>query len=91
VPDQINEQAVQLTAAAPVQLDSFTPPAGVYPGTSRSSGGRVGNQMKWSKPRYHIVLTAADLAAYGEPVSPDAVNREIDITDLVELGLITVD
>jgi hypothetical protein len=35
--DQINDQAVQLTAAAPVQLESFTLPAGTYPGVTRRS------------------------------------------------------
>jgi hypothetical protein len=43
------------------------------------------------KPRYFVVLTAHDLAAYGEPVGPDAVNQELNVTDLVGLGLIAVE
>jgi hypothetical protein len=31
-----------------------------------------------------------DLAAFGEPVRPDAVDQELDVADLVRLGPITV-
>lgn len=88
MPDQINERAVQLTAAAPVQLDHFTLPEGTYPGVARSADGGSGEA---SGPRYFMVLTASDLAENGEPVRPDAANQELDVTDLIKLGLLTVE
>jgi len=89
--DQINDQAVQLTAAAPVQLESFTLPAGTYPGVTRRSSDDSSGQMKSYKPQYFVVLTAQALSEHGEPVGPDMINQELDVTDLVGLGLVTVD
>jgi hypothetical protein len=50
-----------------------------------------GGQMKSYKPQYFVVLTAQALSEHGEPVGPDMINQELDVTDLVGLGLVTVD
>jgi hypothetical protein len=89
--DQVDDKAVQLTVAAPVQLDDFTLPAGAYSGVTRRIGGDSGGQMRSYTLRYFVVLSASDLASYGEPVSPDTMGQELDVTDLVGLGLITVE
>ncbi len=91
MPDQIDEQPVILTAAAAVQVRSFTLPEGMYAAISRRTGFISPGQTKWSAPQFLLVVTAADLAQYGEPVRPDGIDQEIDVTDLVRLGLLTVD
>ncbi len=91
MPDQIDEQPVVLSAAAAVQVGSFTLPEGMYAAISRRTGSLSPGQTKWSAPRFLLIVTAAALAQYGEPVRPDAIGQEIDVTDLVRLGLLTVE
>jgi hypothetical protein len=83
---------ITLEAAQAVELHrGMILPPGLYPGIkAQARESALDSSVTWSPIRYRIELTAEQLASMGAAVQPNQSSEEIDVTEFVRLGQLTI-
>jgi hypothetical protein len=83
---------ITLEAAQAVELyKGVVLPPGLYPGIkAQARETALDSSVTWSPIRYRIELTAEQLASMGATVQPNQSTEEIDVTEFVRLGQLTI-
>ena len=83
---------ITLEAAQAVELHrGIVMPPGSYSGTkTRTRVSYLDGSVNWTPTRYRIELTAEQLASMGASVQANQSSEEIDVTEFVRLGKLTI-
>jgi hypothetical protein len=83
---------ITLEAAEAVDLHTgIVLPPGSYPGIkARAREDALDSGITWSPIRYRIELTTEQLASVGAALQPNQDSEEIDVTEFVRLGKLTI-
>jgi hypothetical protein len=82
---------VQLTVVREVEIDKgIVLPPGHYAGTSKQIGMETLQGVSWTKPTYHLKLTAEELESMGAPPDDRLISTVFDLTKFVRSGDISV-